>query len=134
MTALSVFVSFEYDKDNDLKNNFFSLARDNNTPHRLENSSLNESYRDDEWKSKAREAIRGCDVVVVLLGEDTHSARGVLVETSMARSFEKPVIQIVPQERPYRDGLPYLKGNQPIPWKWPIINREFDRVISSERR
>ena len=130
MAVLNIFVSFEYDRDNDLKNNFFSLAEDNNTPHRLENCSLNESYRDKEWKGKVREAIRECDVVVVLLGADTHSARGVRVETSMAQTFGKPIIQVLPQGRPYKDGLPYLKGNSPISWEWRRINQEFDRIIA----
>ena len=127
MTALNIFVSFEHDNDNDLKNNFFRQA-ETETTHRIENCSLNESYRINEWKGKARKAIRECDVVIVLMGPDTHSARGVLVETSMARSFGKPIIQVIPQDRPYKNGLPYLKGNDPISWDWEIINQALERI------
>ena len=130
MATLNIYVSFEYGKDNDLKNNFFRQA-ETKTTHRVENCSLNESYRDDEWKGKARNLIRECDVVVVLMGPDTHNARGVLVETSMARTFGKPVIQVVPQERPYKNGLPYLKENDPIPWDWEIINQALGRINPS---
>ena len=38
-------------------------------------SSLNQSYPNQVWKDKARNAIRGCDAVVVLVGQDTHNAR-----------------------------------------------------------
>ena len=50
-------------------------------------SSLNQSYPNQVWKDKARTAIRGCDAVVVLVGQDTHNAQGVIVETDMARSL-----------------------------------------------
>ena len=130
MADLNIFVSFEYDEDNDLKNNFFQQAK-TETTHVVENCSLNARYESDEWKGKARDAIRGCDVVIVLIGRDTHNARGVRVETSMARSFKKPVIQVVPQERPFKNGLPYLKGNEPIPWDWEIINQALGRINPS---
>jgi len=126
MSALNIFVSFEYDRDNDLKNNFFRQA-ETETPHRVENCSLNERYETDEWRGRARNAIRGCDVVVVLIGPDTHNAPGVRVETSMATSFGKPIIQVIPQDRSY-NGLPYLPGNQPIRWRWRRINQELKRV------
>ena len=56
MSTLNIFVSFEFDKDNDLKNNFYSQAK-NCTNHKIRNCSLNESYPDEVWKNKAREAI-----------------------------------------------------------------------------
>lgn len=129
MPTLSIFVSFEFDKDNDLKNNFYEQAREH-TQHSIHNCSLNESYPDDAWRNRARVAIRGCDVVVVLIGQDTHNAQGVMVETDMARSMNKPIIQIRPQGRPY-NGLTRL--GEPIPWKWRIINSSLDE-ISSRRR
>ena len=65
MPTLNVFVSFEFDKDNNLKNNFYEQAR-KRTQHRIRNCSLREEYPDEYWKRKAREAIEDCDLVVVL--------------------------------------------------------------------
>ena len=124
MAKLSIFVSFEFDKDNDLRNNFYPQAKEN-TPHRVVNCSLSEAHEDKAWKKKARKAIKACDVVVVLIGEDTHNAEGVIVETDMARSFGKPIIQIRPQDRPYK-GLTYLK--KPIDWKWKTINTKLNAI------
>ena len=126
MAILNIFVSFEFDKDQDLKNNFYRQAEEE-TSHRIRDCSLHESYPDDTWRSKARTAIRRCDVVVVLIGQDTHNAQGVIVETDMARSFGKPIIQVRPQGRPH-NGLTRL--DQPIPWRWSRINTELDRVAS----
>ena len=127
MSALRVFVSFEYDKDNNLKNSFLQQAKEN-TPHRVVNCSLNERYETDEWRGKAHNAIRDCDVVVVLIGEDTHNAPGVIVETDMARNFGKPIIQVRPQHRTYQ-GLTRL--DEPIPWRWVAINAELNRIAGN---
>ncbi len=126
MAILNIFVSFEFDKDQDLKNNFYTQAKEE-TNHRIRDCSLHESYPDEAWKNKARNAIRRCDVVVVLIGQDTHNAQGVIVETDMARSFGKAIIQVRPQGRPY-NGLTRL--GQPIPWRWSRINTELERVAS----
>lgn len=126
MLTLDIFVSFEFDKDSDLRNNFYRQAEEE-TEHRLRDCSLHESYPDEAWKNKARNAIRPCDVVVILIGQDTHNAQGVVVETDMARSFGKPIIQVRPQGRPYQ-GLTRL--GEPITWRWSRINTELDRIAN----
>ena len=91
MAILDIFVSFKFDKDKDLQNNFYRQAKQE-INHRIRDCSLHESYPDETWKRKTRNAISRCDVVVVLIGQDTHNAPGVIVETDMARSLNKPVI------------------------------------------
>ena len=129
MPTLNIFVSFEFDKDKTLQNNFYQQAKEE-TNHRIRDCSLHESYPDEAWKSKARDAIRQCDVVVVLIGQDTHNAPGVIVETDMSRSLNKPIIQVRPQGRPYR-GLTRL--GELIPWKWKVINAKLDAISSGQR-
>ena len=128
MATLKIFVSFEFDKDYDLKNNFLQQAKEH-TQHRIKNSSLNEAYPTNEWKQRAEDAVRGCDVVVVLIGQDTHNAPGVRVEVGIARRLGKPIIQVRPHGRPY-NGLSEL--GQPLSWRWKGINRQLDN-IQSER-
>ena len=129
MSTLNIFVSFEFGKDHELQNNFYRQAEEE-TDHRIRDCSLHESYPDDTWKDKARNAIRECDVVVVLIGQNTHNAEGVKVETDMARSFNKPVIQVRPQGRPYK-GLTRIK--EPIPWKWKTINAKLNEISPRSR-
>ena len=125
MSVINIFVSFEFDKDADLKNNFYEQAKGRNS-YRVRNCSLNKAYPTDEWKRKAREAIRQCDVVIVLIGQDTHNAEGVKVETDIARSLNKPVFQVKPKKRPY-NGVPYLDA--PIRWKWTGIERKLKELF-----
>ena len=129
MPTLNIFVSFEFDNDKALQNNFYRQAKDE-TNHRIRDCSLHESYPDEDWKRKARNAINQCDVVVVLIGQDTHNAPGVIVETDMARRLNKPIIQIRPQGRSYQ-GLTRL--GEPILWRWRAINAKLDAISSGQR-
>ena len=128
MPTLNIFVSFEFDKDKGLQNNFYRQAKEE-TNHRIRDCSLHESYPDEDWKNKARNAIGRCDVVVVLIGQDTHNAPGVIVETDMARSLNKPIVQVKPQGRPY-SGLTRL--GEPILWRWKAINAKLDAIASGQ--
>ena len=130
MPILDMFASFEFDKDKDLKNDFFKQSK-LYSPHRVRNFSLKEDYPDEEWKEKARSAIRNCDLVIVLVGQDTHNAPGVRTEVDMARGLGRPVFQVIPQGRPYT-GLPYV--NDRIRWKWDRINRKIDEVWTRRQR
>ena len=56
MATLGIFVSFEFDKDNKLKSDFFGQAK-RETQHRVVNKSLNESYPNEYWQQEARKAI-----------------------------------------------------------------------------
>ena len=127
MPTLDIFASFEFDKDNDLKNNFFRQAKDNNFQHHIRNHSLRKAYPTEEWKGKARRAIGECDVVVILIGQDTHNAPGVKTEVDIARSLGKPIIQIQPQKRTYT-GVSGIETT--IRWYWKRINRELDKVVN----
>lgn len=106
MATLNIFVSFEFDKDDDLKGSFYTQAK-RHTLHRIRDFSLREAYETAEWKEKARSAISRCDAVIVLIGEDTHNAPGVRTEVSVARQLEKPILQIRPRKRT-SSGVPCL--------------------------
>lgn len=130
MAELDIFVSFEFDKDIDLKNSFYGQAK-SESHHKLRNCSLNEAYPDRSWQDRARAAIAGCDVVIVLIGEDTHNAPGIKVETDIGQRLKKPIIQIRPQNRPYR-GIAGL--GDPIPWKWKTINAKLASLSRHSKR
>ena len=124
MPELNIFVSFEYDKDKSLKGNFFAQAK-GMTPHRVRNSSLEEAYPEQQWKDKATTAIRKCDIVIVLVGQDTHNAPGVMAEVDIARWLRKPILQVVPRRRSYT-GVSGIE--EPIRWKWKRINKRIDEL------
>ena len=125
MATIDIFASFEFDKDRDLKDNFYRQAKDH-SPHRVRNFSLDEAYPTDEWKGKARAAIKECDLVIILIGPDTHIARGVATEVGIARSLGKPIFQVKPRPRSYNG----VKGIEIIPWRWRRINGKIADLFS----
>ena len=133
MPTINIFVSFEYDKDNNLKNAFYKQAEDQ-TGYNIRNNSLDEPYKEEIWKGKARQAIRKCDVVLILAGQDTHIAPGVIVETDMARGLNTPTFQVLckrARQNNYK-GVPHIEDR--ISWKWKSINKRLDEIWTRKQR
>jgi hypothetical protein len=70
--------------------------------------SLKEAAPMKTWEDKARVAIKRSDIVLVLVGQYTYKASGVLKEIKMAREEGIPIVQMIG----YRDGAytPVPKG------------------------
>lgn len=94
MAATRVFISFDYDHDNDLKNLLVGQSRLPDSPFVIADWSI--KVASPGWKSEARRRIRASDVVAVVCGEYTHTAAGVSVEVEIDQD----------------EGIPYflLKG------------------------
>ena len=128
MAKVKVFLSFEFDKDDELHHNFYAQASRGDSCYEIENYSLNEAYRphDDSWLKKARRLISSSDIVIVVVGEDTHNAPGVEKEVTLANQQCKPIFQIRPQNR--TDGKVEGAG-EVIPWKWKKINAKISEYL-----
>jgi hypothetical protein len=84
-----VFTSFDADHDEDLRNLLVGQARHPDTPFDLADHSVKEHLYGD-WQGQVRTRIRRVDVVLVMCGEWTHTARGVAIELRMAQEEFKP--------------------------------------------
>lgn len=81
--AKRAFISFDYDYDKSLKDLLIGQARNPDSPFEVHDWSIKEPSAD--WQVKARRRIRACDVVVVICGEHTHTAKGVAIELKIAQ-------------------------------------------------
>ena len=101
MAKVKVFLSFEFDKDNELHHNFYAQAADH-SGYKIEDYSLKEAYKphnDRSWLKKARDLISRSDIVIVVTGQDAHNALGVEKEVTIANQQGKQMFQIRPQGR-----------------------------------
>lgn len=89
VTKKRTFISFDYDHDSDLKLLLVGQAKNEDTPFNITDMSIKEPI-DDKWKDKARIRIKGCDVVIVICGEQTHTATGVSAELKIAQEESVP--------------------------------------------
>ena len=117
-----VFLSFEFGKDNKLYHNFYSQA-EWHSQYEIIDCSLNEQYHPDaRWLEKARKQISLSDIVIVMVGQDTHNAPGVEKEVGEAHQLNKPMFQVRPQRRTYGK----VRGaREMIPWKWKRVNAKI---------
>ncbi len=89
MAKPKVFISFDYDYDDDLKVMLVGQAKHPDTPFELADWSIKE-HIDDNWKAHARKRIKAVDVVIVLCGLHTDTAAGVSAELAIAQDEKKP--------------------------------------------
>jgi len=121
MAKKRVFVSFDFDNDKALKDFIIGQARLEDSPFEVIDTSLKEAAPMKTWEDKAREAIKRSDKVLVMVGEKTHRAPGVLKEVQMARDEQVPMFQVIG----YRDSHP-----TPVPdagrlyeWNWDNLKK-----------
>jgi hypothetical protein len=81
MAKVPVFISFDYDHDNDLKVLLVGQAKNDDSPFEIVDQSIKDEAAD--WKDKARTRIKSCQQVIVICGNYTDTATGVNVEINI---------------------------------------------------
>ncbi len=118
-----VFVSFDFDNDKVLKDFIVGQSRLPDSPFEIADWSMKEATPQRNWETEARGRIKRADIVIVMLGNQTNRAPGVLKEVQMAKDENIPIKQIIG----YRDGNPTpISGlGQAISWNWETLKRLF---------
>lgn len=96
-----VFISFDYDHDVSQKNLLVGQSRLDDSPFEISDISIKQEETD--WIGKARQKIRNADVVIILCGYYTDTARGVDTELRLAREVSTKYYYL----RAYNDKTPY---------------------------
>jgi hypothetical protein len=122
MANVPVFISFDYDHDDDLKMLLCGQAKHEDSPFFIKDMSIKEASTD--WKEKARARIKQVDQVIVLCGKHTHSATGVNAEINIARDEKKPYFLLAG----YADGgnkkpTAALESDTLYKWTWDNLKK-----------
>lgn len=88
MAVKSIFISFDYDHDNELRGSFISEAQ-HHSKHKFVDYSFSSAV-DGRWKKEARTRIGQTDFVIFLCGANTHAAPGVEAEMTITQQLKKP--------------------------------------------
>ena len=89
MAKQRVFISFDYDNDEDIKIMLAGQAKLDDSPFDFIDASVKEPLVGD-WKEKVKGRIGNCDQVIVLCGTSTDTANGVSTELEIAQELETP--------------------------------------------
>lgn len=94
MAKKKVFISFDFDNDKFLKDSIIGQAKNADSPFEVSDWSMKEAAKETEWEKKAQNRILRSDIVLVMVGEKTHKASGVLKEIKMARDGDIKIVQV----------------------------------------
>lgn len=83
-----VFISFDVDNDSDAKTMLAGQAKHEDSPFDFKDASVKDHLPGD-WKEKVRRRMDNVDIVVVLCGQRTNTAKGVAAELEIAREKKK---------------------------------------------
>jgi len=89
MAKQRAFISFDYDHDEGAKIMLAGQAKHPDSPFDFTDASVREHLTGD-WKEKVRGRMNSVDIVIVLCGEWTHTAKGVAEELRIAGERGKP--------------------------------------------
>ena len=98
MAKKRVFVSFDFDNDQALKILIIGQSRLPDSPFEVIDQSLKEAAPQSDWEQKARSAIKRSEIVLVMVGQNTYRAPGVLKEVNIANEESIKVVQIIGQK------------------------------------
>ena len=121
-----VFISFDFDHDEDLRNLLVGQAKNPNSPFEIADWSVKEPFSGN-WREKVRDRIRRTDLAIVICGEYTHTASGVAVEVTIAREEGKPYFLLKG-----RNGKTCTKpttaraGDEIHEWTWDNLRRQIE--------
>jgi hypothetical protein len=82
------FISFDYDHDEGTKIMLAGQAKHEDSPFDFKDGSVKDHLSGD-WKDKVRRRMDNIDIVIVLCGENTHTAKGVAAELEIAKEKNK---------------------------------------------
>lgn len=115
MDKVRVFISFDYDHDEDLRVMLVGQSKNEDSPFAIADWSVKEELTGD-WKEKVRKRIRSVDQVIVICGEHTDTASGVSAEVGIAQDEEKAYF--------------LLSGRKEKQCKKPKLARPSDKIYS----
>lgn len=121
--ATRVYISFDFDHDEELKNFLVGQARNEDSPFEISDWSLQEAVTGD-WQRKARERIRRADQVAVICGHHTDKAAGVSAEVTIAREEEKPYFLLHGRSTgTVKKPAAALAADKIYDWTWPNLKK-----------
>ena len=126
------FISFAVE-DEAARNLLVGQSRHSDTPFELADFSLHRPF-DNAWKTQTRPRIKGCDVVIVLIGEGTHAAEGALWEIKAAKEENVPIFGVY-IDKADKGRMPgSLFGIPVINWTWDGISRQMKKAVRQSQR
>lgn len=125
------FISFDFDNNKTEKDLFAGQAKNSRTPFNIEDWSSKEQLPQKEWEELIERKIKKCDLLIVLVGTQTHKATGVVKEIAFAKSNKIPLFGVYVDGADSSTSLPEgIAKNNVVAWDWEKIADAIDEAVS----
>ena len=126
-TKNRIFIAFAVE-DKWARDYLVGQAKNEKSPFEFVDMSVKETW-DEQWKTKCRSRIKGCDGTIALVSKNTKNAAGQLWEIKTSKEEKVAVrgIYTTSDERP--TSLPAeLSGVSVVGWSWANIKAFLDKL------
>ncbi len=115
--AKRVFISFAVE-DRWARERLVGQAKNEKTPFEFVDMSVKEPF-DDNWKTRCRTRVKGCDGMIAMISKNTAGASGALWEIKCAKEENIPIRGIYTTQDNRPVNLPTeLQGVRLLNWTW----------------
>lgn len=121
------FISFAAE-DANIRDLFVGQSKHPDASWKLKDRSLHEPFST-AWKTQTKEIIQSSDVLIALIGEDTHRADGATWEIKTAIDLGIPVFGVYISKKRQGKVPECLKGYHVIAWSQKGIAQELERAL-----
>ncbi len=121
MIKRKVFVSYDVEKDEKLKEVFLKILERADSPFEVVGHSVKLTEPVNNWEYNTGKVVMKAEIILVLLGPTTHKAPGVKKELEAAFDEEIPSIQIVGYKNVTLKPVP--GAGQMIQWSWEQLKK-----------
>lgn len=125
------FLSFDFDHDATWRVLFAGQAKkDSPTPFTVEDWSSKTVLPEAQWEILISTKIGATNMLIVLVGNSTHSATGVVKEIQFAKSLDVPVFGVYVDGAGVRTPLPVgLARTRTVDWTWPTVAAAVNQMM-----
>lgn len=125
-TKKRVFISFDIDHDEGTKTMLANQAKLPDSPFDFKDNSVKDHLTGD-WKQKVWQRMDNVDVVIILCGTKTHTAKGVAEELSIAKEKNKPYFLLAAySDKNCTKPTSASSSDDVYNWTWPNLKTLID--------
>ena len=94
MSKKKIFVSFDTENDSAFKNIIVGKSQEKNAKYKVANWSMKPDAKNAKWLKDVKYKVTRCDMLVVMVVNNTYRAPGVIKEVEFATDANMKIVQI----------------------------------------
>ncbi|WPR73757.1 TIR domain-containing protein [Algoriphagus sp. NG3] len=125
------FISFDFDNNSGQKLYFVGQSINSRVPFTIQDWSSKMHLPQNQWEKLIREKVNKCNILIVLVGKNMSSAKGVSAEIAFAKEHNVPLFGVYVDGADSSSILPTgLQRNRTIIWNWKEIASAIEQCMT----